>query len=151
MANYYTFVLWGKNFDEVATTIFVSELRQAGRRVKLVGLDGSQSAGAYGVVLVPDMPLGKALMLADKASCVIIPCDASRWGRIQGDPRVEELLNEAQTWAAKIVFATASCPQQANKMISQNRFDHFFNDNNVLSYSGSEQLREYVRKLVRMV
>ena len=32
------FVLWGNGFDEAMTAIFVTELRRAGLRVKVVGL-----------------------------------------------------------------------------------------------------------------
>lgn len=34
------FVLWAANFDEAAASVFVSELRNAGLRVQVVGLHG---------------------------------------------------------------------------------------------------------------
>lgn len=100
------FVLWGSNFDEVTATIFVTELRQAGLRVKVIGLDGSSPAGAHGLALVPDMPLSKALPLAERATCVIIPSALSLWLRIQDDPRVETFLQ--RSWANQAMFVIGS-------------------------------------------
>jgi hypothetical protein len=100
------FVLWGKNFHEVAATIFVTELRQAGLRVKVVGLDGTLPVGMNGLALAPDIPLSKALLFAGRTSCIIVPCPASRWPWLQQDPRLLELLLQSQQAGALLVIET---------------------------------------------
>ena len=60
------FVLWGHHFDEAVTAIFVTELRTAGVRVKVVGLEARTSAGAHGLSLVPDLALGQLPRLAQR-------------------------------------------------------------------------------------
>lgn len=99
----YIFVLWGSNFNEAAATIFVTELRQAGLRVKVVGLDGDSPVGVNGLALVPDMPLSKALPLAKRARCVIVPCDACQWQRIHDDPRLTDFLRQSQQGGARLI------------------------------------------------
>ena len=37
------FVLWGSQFDEAPATIFITEFRNAGLRVKVVGLHGQHT------------------------------------------------------------------------------------------------------------
>jgi hypothetical protein len=51
-------LLWSDRFDEAATAIFATELRQAGLAVKVVGLAGHQAAGSSGLVLGADLTLG---------------------------------------------------------------------------------------------
>ena len=50
----YIFVLWADKFEEVTATVFITELRKAGLRAKLVGLTRQQTSGAYGLALAPD-------------------------------------------------------------------------------------------------
>lgn len=95
-ASQYIFVLWGSNFNEAVAAIFVTELRQAGLRVKVVGLDGELPVGSYGLALAPDMPLSQALPLANRTICVIAPCDAQQWRRIQHDPRLTDFVAQVQ-------------------------------------------------------
>lgn len=95
-AAHYIFVLWGRNFDEAAATIFVTVLRQAGRRVKVVGLDGELPVGMNGLALAPDIPLSKALPYATRTACVIVPCHAGQWPRLQHDPRLLDLIQDSQ-------------------------------------------------------
>ena len=62
--NDYVLVLWAERFDEAAATIFVTVLREAGLRVKVVGLTPPPVSGAHGLALVPDLSLDQALPLA---------------------------------------------------------------------------------------
>jgi len=98
------FVVWGQQFDEAAATIFVTTLRQAGLRVKVVGLDGTLPVGMNGLALAPDIPLSKALPFASRAACIIMPCQASRWPWLQQDPRLLELLVKSQQAGALLVI-----------------------------------------------
>src|SRR5690606_19106605 len=81
-------ILWGEQFDAVATTIFATEFRKAGIRVELVGLVGPYAAGLHGLLLGTDISLGDALLLASQACCVIVPCSLATMRRIDNDPRV---------------------------------------------------------------
>ena len=63
----YVFVLWGKGFYEASATIFVTELRRAGLRVKVVGLTQRRTSGAFGLALVPDVTLDQILLAASHA------------------------------------------------------------------------------------
>ena len=88
----YVFVLWGTDFDAVAATIFVGELRRLGKRVKLVGINMRQGRGRHGLTLVPDFRLDQALRLAERSCCMIVPASPSTIQQFSYDPRVAELL-----------------------------------------------------------
>ena len=90
------FVLWGEHFDEAAAVIFITTLREAGLRVKIVGLSGSCVKGAHGLGLLADLTLDEALTLADQAICVVIPCTTQNFQRVKGDPRVGEFLERVR-------------------------------------------------------
>jgi hypothetical protein len=99
----YCFVLWAERFDEVAAAIFVSELRKAGLRVKLVGMAGNVMAGVGGLKVVADMTLEQALHLADKSACVVIPGKSPGVGRLLDDPRLLDFLDRARRQQAMFV------------------------------------------------
>jgi hypothetical protein len=80
------FVLWGERCDELVACTFVTVLRRAAVRVKLVGVTGRRNRGAYGLTLTPDLSLREALPLASHAAAVVIPCEG---GQIQ--PFLDEL------------------------------------------------------------
>lgn len=100
----YVFVLWGDQFDGVAATIFVTELRKAGLRVKIVGLASRRLSGTHGLALVPDLTLDQALPLAGRAICLIIPHTSPGLKRLQNDPRLREFLSRAQANNARFVI-----------------------------------------------
>lgn len=100
-------IFWGGGFDEAATAIFASELRQAGLPVKVVGVVGRQAAGAHGLRLGADLALGDALLLAHQAIAVILPCTAATMRRIDNDPRVCDLLQRARANDAALVVQDA--------------------------------------------
>jgi len=85
-------VLWGEGFDEMAAAIFVVGLRRLGKRVQLVGLNRQQIAGQHGLTLVPDLPLGQALVVANSVDCLIIPAPLAALQQFSYDPRLAELL-----------------------------------------------------------
>lgn len=100
-------IFWGGGFDEAATAIFASELRQAGLLVKVVGVVGRQAAGAHGLRLGADVTLSDALLLANQAIAVILPCTAAAMRRIDNDPRVCDLLQRACANDAALVVQDA--------------------------------------------
>ena len=98
------FILWGNGFDEITTTIFVTELRRAGLRAKIVGLTRRRSTGAYGLVLEPDLTLEMALSLAASAICLIVPFASSGHKRLANDPRLSEFSDLVQANHARFIL-----------------------------------------------
>jgi len=93
--NHIVLVLWGQGFDEIAASIFVAELRRLGKRVKLVGLNQQHIAGQHGLTLVPDLPLGQALSVANRIQCIIVPAPLAALQQFSYDPRLAELVGLA--------------------------------------------------------
>lgn len=114
----YAFVLWGESFREIPATIFVSELRRAGIRVKVVGLNAQRTTGQYGLKLTPDITLDQALQLAKRAICVIIPSDLEQLQQFDYDPRITELLHQAQMNDARIIIGRIPTTSEVQSQIS---------------------------------
>lgn len=98
------FVLWSDRFDETAATIFLTELRKAGLRTKLLSPARRRVAGAYGLALVPDLTLEQALSLITQVCCVVIPSSPVEVSRLRNDPRMTEFLTRASADNALIVI-----------------------------------------------
>jgi len=104
----YVFVLWGDRFREAEAAIFVTRLREAGLRVKVVGVTPYQLDGAHGLALVPDLSLDQALPLATQALGVIIPATLAGLKRLQHDPRIREFFQQADHHRAQFVLGAVS-------------------------------------------
>jgi len=102
----YVFVLWGDGFDETVATIFVTELREAGLLVKVVGLTPRQISGARGLALVPDLTLDQALPLAAQAIGLIIPAAAGQSQWLNNDPRLGQFFEQASSNQARFVMGS---------------------------------------------
>ena len=79
-------VLWTAGFQEATATIFVTELRQAGLRVKVIGLTRHQIKGSHGLVLVPDLTLAQVQPLLPQTTHFIIPTTLAFMQHLQNDP-----------------------------------------------------------------
>ncbi len=90
-------------FDEVDAAIFITQLREAGLYVKLVGLTSQPTPGGNGLAFVPDIALDKALTLVDRTVCLIIPHNSCGIARLNNDPRVQELFNQLPEQAYFII------------------------------------------------
>lgn len=101
-------VLWGDKFEEATAAVFVSELRKAGLRVKVVGLTPPQIRGSYGLVLVPDLTLDQALPLAADTCCLVIPHSFPGLKRLKNEPRLEAFFEQAVQNQTKIVVGGLS-------------------------------------------
>ena len=137
----YVLVLWGDEFEEVAATIFVTGLREAGLRVKVVGLTPPHIAGAHGLALVPDLTLDQALALAEHAICVVIPYASPGFKRLKNDPRIPALLSQAQANQAKVILGPlheADLAQSGLLLVSPEQ---------VIVYPDNGALMEFVHKL----
>jgi hypothetical protein len=91
----YVFVLWRDGFDEMVATAFVTELREAGLLVKVVGVTLRQISGAHGLALIPDLTLDQALPLAAQATCIVIPSHIGRRKHLNDDPRLRQFFEQA--------------------------------------------------------
>jgi putative intracellular protease/amidase len=136
----YIFVLWGDKFEEVTATIFVTELRKAGFLVKVVGLNPPQIRGVCGLALVPDLMLDKALLLAAKAKCVIVPCPVQNIKRLKNDPRLGEFLQRTRVNKAKLVIGPSN-------MTNVSDLEVFPTTDNIVVYADGEDLVGFVHKL----
>jgi hypothetical protein len=141
----YVFLLWGDGFDEAVATILVTELRKAGLRVKVVGLTPRQIGGAYGLALVPDLTLDQALPLASQAICLIIPSRLSWSKYLHNDPRICQLIEQANPGQTKLVVGTWDEPMQADLALPENI------EENVIIYPETEDIVEFARKTAKLL
>jgi|GEM_PF-1010459 len=140
-------VFWGKSFDEAAATLFVTELRQAGLRVKVVGLDGRTPQGEHGLALVPDWTVSDAQSQSANVTSIILPCNPNLWQRIIDDPRVAEFLRTTYTNGTNLIVkepATDSTPEQKS-------FDSVMNPKQVTTYPLTDRLVPFIRKFVSSI
>lgn len=99
----YIFVLWGDQFDEAAAVLAITQLREAGHCVKVVGLNGACVKGAHGLGLLADLTLDQALPLADQAIGVVIPCTITGLARVENDPRVGAFLRKVRGYGVRVI------------------------------------------------
>jgi putative intracellular protease/amidase len=140
----YVFVLWANEFEETTATIFVTELRRAGLRVKVVGLTQRRSNGIYGLALVPDLTLDETLPLVPNTICVVIPCKSPRVKQLRNDPRLREFFCQAHSNRAKFVIGQLNETDIANLRLFPVSTD------NVIVYP-EEGLVEFVRRLAGLL
>ena len=79
-------VLWADGFQEATATIFVTELRRAGVRVKVIGSTRQQIKGSYGLAIAPDLTLTQAEPLLIQTTHLIIPTTLAAVQRLKNDP-----------------------------------------------------------------
>jgi hypothetical protein len=114
-------VLWGDYFDEYAATAFVCELRAAGVRTRLVGIDGRYARGRFGLVLGTDLSLERALTLRRPVAYVILPCQQGQWVHLQRHWQVQQWIERLTTAGATLLvretlleeLAVSAAPTQA--------------------------------------
>lgn len=135
----YIFILWGQRFEEAVAALFVTELRQAGLLVKVVGLDFQHLSGAHGLSLLPDWTLSEALPHAAKAICVIIPCPPSDLFSFTNDPRLPEFFQQARSNQAYFIIKAATDPNATGTDL--------FPPDRVWFYPEGEGLLEFVHQL----
>lgn len=103
-------VFWGKSFDEATAALFVTELRQAGLRVKVVGLNGRSPRGAHGLSIVPDWTVTQAQNCLESINLIVLPCDTNLWHRVANDPRVTQLIDTVQANGGELIVSEQSVP-----------------------------------------
>jgi hypothetical protein len=144
-SNHYIFVLWGPNFEEHIATTFVTQLREAGLLVKVVGLTPGQIKGAHGLILTPDLMLSKAISLAARAVCVIIPAAGGDLNCLRNDPRLLEFFRLARANRAKFVVSP----------LNETNVKHLellsLAPEDVLTYPDSDELVEFVRQVTGLI
>ncbi len=114
--NRYVLVLWADQFEEVPAAIFVTELRNAGLRVKVVGLTSRPSSGSHGLALTPDLTLDQALAQASQAICLIIPQTVQGLHRLNHEPRLQKFFDLAYYHGARLVIGAPGSPSPGEKV-----------------------------------
>jgi putative intracellular protease/amidase len=141
----YIFVLWSDGFDEVVTAMFVTQLREAGLLVRVVGLLPGQISGARGLALGPDLRLDQALALAAQVQCLIIP-SISRWSeRFNSDPRLNQLVEQLNANQAIYVMG------QTDPSITLQAKKPRFNQATTLIYPQMPDTFHFARQLARQL
>lgn len=138
------FVLWGDQFEEATTTIFVTELRTAGLRVKVVGLTPLPISGINGLILVPDLTLDQALSRTGDTICVIVPHRTHTSKRLGNDPRVREFFERTRANQARFVTGWSD----ENGEMDGGLFSPL---EQVMVYPGNEKLFEFARELAGLL
>ena len=85
----YTLIFWGNAYDESATTIFATRLREAGLCVKIVGIGGMQARGQNGITLQADLCMSEINTLAQQTRCVVLPCNIQEYQQLENDPQLQ--------------------------------------------------------------
>lgn len=119
----YVFVLWGEGFDEAVAAVFITQLREAGLRVKVVGISQVQINGAHGLALVPDFMLERALSLVHMAICIIIPYSSPGIRSLGRDPRVPMLCNGVLSDGSLLITGPVTPEDLARLEIDISRID----------------------------
>ncbi|MEM7128640.1 MAG: DJ-1/PfpI family protein [Chloroflexota bacterium] len=101
-------VLWAEQFDAVAVTSLIAEVRSAGIATYIVGLRCQRVAGEYGLAIYPDMLLDEALSIADRVSHIVIPCGAAGFQKLEIEPRVSRLLQQTVQNQARLILPHAN-------------------------------------------
>lgn len=138
----YVFVLWGESFDEAAAALFVTEMRKAGLRVKMLCLDGVQAAGMYGLQIGSDLGLTQALPLAPEALCVILPCGPGSLRRVSNDPRLADFFRRVRATDAPFV-TREECSEPFHALLQEPTSAA------LEIYPATEKLVEYARQLAQ--
>lgn len=86
-----TFVLWDDYFDEDAAVHYVTKLRKAGIRAKLVALYERCAKGKHGIKVTADLTLEEALEQSATVNQIFVPCTESRFTQLCVDPRIKKL------------------------------------------------------------
>ena len=138
----YIFVLWGPQFDEVAATIFITQLREAGLRVKVVSPVRQKMPGEYGVALFADYTIERALRYASQAITVIIPCGLKAAKTLQ-DSRFFDLFEQAHLNHAK--FFMSNMPEA--ELDQLNLFPSSMGPDDFIIYPEHSHLINFVRQI----
>ena len=142
----YVFVLWGEKFEEDTAAIFVTELRKAGLRVKVVGLAPQHINGAHGLALVPDLTLDQALPLANHTTCLIVPYKSRGIKRLNNDPRVQKFFAQALANQARFVFGPVNNGDIAESgLLPKAAMDQ------IIVYPKCENMVEFARELADLL
>ncbi len=140
------FVLWAPQFEPVAASIFVAELRKLGLRVKVVSLSVRKMPGQNGLAIYHDMTLGEALNIIGKASGVIVPCRLMGAQRLRNDPRASRLFKEVSANKVPIVIG-----YMEKQILNTLRLFPTESIDDLIMYPEIEDLFEFVDELAKVL
>lgn len=146
----YTLIFWGNCYDESATTIFASRLREAGLCVKIVGIEGMHARGQNGIVLQADLCLSEVNMLAKQAACIVWPCDINAFQPMENDPALHALyLNMTDAISRSSRSVTVVIHQGLTSL--RDMFQSSCRQADVLIYPKEEALFAFTRAIAERV
>lgn len=131
--------------DEIATVAFASLLRQAGIRVKLIGLEGRSCVGRSGIVLKNDRTLDGALQANEQIAAIVVPIEAQLFQRYAEDRRLLDLWQRADF---PLIVAPESTVEPLLALLSTGPVQ---NPPQSLSYGAQDDLAEVVAQLAEQV
>ena len=136
-------VLWGEYFDEVAATIFIATLRQAGVAVRVVGVHGLLAAGRNGLLLHADIVLSEVKPLIDRVTCLVLPCSRAAVKRLENDPRIHELFASVADNGAKMVVHDRGIIRHSvlHSLLGA--------DGDVVTYAPDDRLQTFVQEMAK--
>lgn len=134
-------VLWGEYFDEVAATLFIATLRQAGLTVRVVGVHGLLAAGRNGLLLQADIPLSEVKPLLERVTCLVLPCSRAAVKRLENDPRAHELFAGVAHNRAKIVVHDRGVIRQS---VLQSLLE---SSSDIVAYAADDNLQTFVQEM----
>lgn len=138
----YIFVLWGDQFEELAATVFVTELREVGLRVKLVSFNRQKITGTHGLTLHPDFTLDQALPLARDAIAVIIPCGSLGAKQLEEEPYLVDFFRQAHANNAQFVMGHVNTSNLADMDLFPPAMS-----NHISTYPENEDLVNFARQM----
>ncbi|MCB9078662.1 MAG: DJ-1/PfpI family protein [Anaerolineaceae bacterium] len=110
-------LLLADGFEEMAFSILVVTLREAGLAVLVVGLRSGRVNGAHGLMIVPDISMDRLLEKMPAILAVILPGGMGHLGRLQVDPRVGALLGRSVEEKAMLVGLDPHVAELTNHFI----------------------------------
>lgn len=132
-------ILLVEGFEEGEAGIAVSELREAGLPVKVVGQARQAIRGAHGLMIQPDLSLDQALSSSRDISNLFIIGDRGWPYRLGRDPRIGRLVDEVTKTGNTIILSDAVPEWPVNwQRIPEHQ---------VRRYSPDHQLRQTMRGL----
>lgn len=140
----YIFVLWGDKFEEMSAVTFITQLRQHGLRVKVVGLSPKPICGCHGLALVPDLTLDEALPLANRVICLIIPQSISGLNSLTHEPRLGQLFKLAGKHGAKFILSATN-----GVNFEEPGFSFPTGRKEMIFYPGGEKLLSFTQELIQ--
>ncbi|MEZ4614681.1 MAG: hypothetical protein R2867_04085 [Caldilineaceae bacterium] len=139
-SNSCTLIFWGNRFDESAAVILATTLRDAGLRVKIVGVGGPCATGQNGITLQADILISDVPKFLAETRCIVMPCYSCGYKQLENDPRIYELFVKISSKDVILVI-----PEELTTLRSWSRMP--ICSKSVETYSSSSSLLAFALKI----